>query len=37
MLEAWVLLIGAIYTLASLVADLLIGVLNPRLRSGAPA
>ena len=37
MLEAGVLLIGAIYTLASLVADLLIGVLNPRLRSGAPA
>ena len=37
MLEAGVLLIGAIYTLASLVADLIIAALNPRLRAGAPA
>jgi peptide/nickel transport system permease protein len=36
-LEAGVLLIGALYTAASLVADLMIAALNPRLRSGAPS
>ena len=36
-LEAGVLMIAAIYTLASVLADLLIAALNPRLRSGAAA
>jgi peptide/nickel transport system permease protein len=35
MLEAGVLLIGFIYTLASILADLLIAALDPRLRAGA--
>lgn len=37
MLEAGVLLIGAIYTLAAILGDLLIAVLNPRLRGEAAA
>jgi peptide/nickel transport system permease protein len=35
MLEAGVLIIGAVYVLATLAADLLLTALNPRLRSGS--
>ena len=34
MLEAGVLVIGVVYVLATLVADVLITLLNPRLRIG---
>ena len=37
MLEAGVLIIGVVYVLATLAADLLLTALNPRLRSGGPA
>ena len=37
MLEGAILTIGLLYTLATLVADLLSAALNPRLRSGLPA
>jgi peptide/nickel transport system permease protein len=37
MLEAGVLTIGMLYTLATLIADLISAALNPRLRSGLPA
>jgi peptide/nickel transport system permease protein len=37
MLEAGVLTIGVVYVLATLIADLLLMVLNPRLRIGAPS
>lgn len=37
MLEAGVLTIGVVYVLATLIADLLLMTLNPRLRIGAPA
>ena len=36
MLEAGVLIIGVVYALATLVADLLLTWLNPRLRIGGP-
>jgi peptide/nickel transport system permease protein len=35
MLEAGVLIIGVVYVLATLVADVLLTLLNPRLRTGA--
>jgi ABC-type dipeptide/oligopeptide/nickel transport system permease component len=35
MLEAGVLIIGVVYVLATLAADLLLIALNPRLRIGA--
>jgi peptide/nickel transport system permease protein len=37
MLEAGVLIIGVVYVLATLAADLLLTALNPRLRTGGPA
>ena len=37
MLEAGVLIIGVVYVLATLAADLLLTALNPRLRIGGPA
>ena len=36
MLEAGVLTVGAVYAIASVLADLLSAVLNPRLRAGRP-
>src|SRR5436190_5304126 len=36
MLEAGVLIIGVVYVLATLAADLLLTALNPRLRTGGP-
>ena len=35
MLEAGVLTVGIVFTLATLVADLLYSLLNPRIRLGA--
>jgi peptide/nickel transport system permease protein len=37
MLEAGVLIIGVVYVLATLAADLLLTALNPRLRIGGAA
>jgi peptide/nickel transport system permease protein len=37
MLEAGVLIIGVVYVLATLAADLLLTALNPRLRIGGSA
>ena len=34
MLEAGVLIIGVVYVVATLIADLLLTLLNPRLRIG---
>jgi peptide/nickel transport system permease protein len=34
MLEAGVLTVGAVYAIASLLADLVSSALNPRIRSG---
>jgi peptide/nickel transport system permease protein len=34
MLEAGILIIGVVYVLATLIADLLLTYLNPRLRIG---
>jgi ABC-type dipeptide/oligopeptide/nickel transport system permease component len=37
MLQSGILVIGVVYVLATLAADLLLMWLNPRLRTGAPS
>ena len=34
LLEAWVLVIAAIYMVSNLIADIVVALLNPRIRMG---